>query len=161
MSEVFQAVIIKGIFIFLIFVMTIVVSSSAFFHPFSHIEVDNPNIEYIGRFDFSKEGVVRFDWSGVQIKTKFSGPYCGIKLKDGKNDYNIFIDGKLYRILKTNSDTLYTLADNLSDNVHTLLIAKRTEARNGLVSFGGLVLNSGKGLLSVSKESKRKIEFIG
>ncbi|HEX9251676.1 MAG TPA: SGNH/GDSL hydrolase family protein, partial [Ignavibacteriaceae bacterium] len=33
--------------------------------------------------------------------------------------------------------------------------------RNGLVSFGGFILNSGKSLLPVSIGRKRKIEFIG
>lgn len=125
------------------------------------IKVDNANIQYMGRFDFSRPGIVRFDWPGIQIKTNFTGTFCAIKLKDGHNDYNIFIDGKLFKVLRTNSDTVYTIAENLEDKNHSLLLTKRTEALNGIASFEGFVLNSGDSLYSSKKEWKRKIEFIG
>ncbi len=131
------------------------------YEPQTHVKVDNPNIEYIGRFDFSRPGVVRFDWPGVQIKTRFSGTYCAIKLKDGNNDYNIFIDGKLTKVLRTSSDTIYTIAEDLKDNIHSLLITKRTEALNGIASFEGFILNTGDSLYPVVDQKKRKIEFIG
>lgn len=137
------------------------VSSSKIYESQTHIKVDNPNIEYIGRFDFSRPGVIRFDWPGVQIKTRFSGTYCAIKLKDGNNDYNIFIDGQLNKVLRTSSDTIYTIAEDLKDNLHSLLITKRTEALNGIASFEGFILNAGDSLYSVVDQKKRKIEFIG
>jgi lysophospholipase L1-like esterase len=127
----------------------------------THVSLNNPNIEYIGRFDFSRPGVVRFDWPGIQIKMRFSGTYCAIKLKDGNNDYNIFIDEKLTKILRTNSDTIYTIAEDLKDNLHSLLITKRTEALNGIASFEGFILNAGDSLSPVTDQKKRKIEFIG
>ncbi|MCL4280325.1 MAG: hypothetical protein KJZ60_11720, partial [Ignavibacteriaceae bacterium] len=96
------------------------VTSCEFFEVSSHIDADDPNIEYIGRFDFSNPKSVRFDWPGVQIKTRFEGTSCSIKLKDGNNDYNIFIDGRLYKIIRTTSDTIYVLANGLTDKTHTL-----------------------------------------
>jgi len=129
--------------------------------PENHIKVNNTNIEYIGRFDFSRPGLVRFDWPGVQIKTRFRGTYCAIKLKDGNNDYNIFIDEKLHKVLRTNSDSLYTIAEGLKNSVHSLLITKRTEALNGIASFEGFILNAGDSLYPVVHQKKWKIEFIG
>jgi lysophospholipase L1-like esterase len=153
---------IKKYFFILLFIITgALISSSKFLESASYIKVDNPNIEYIGRFDFSRSGRVRFDWPGVQIKTSFSGTYCAIKLKDGKNDYNIFIDGKLNKVLRTSSDTIYKIAENLKEIKHTLLITKRTEGFNGIASFGGFILNPGDSLYPDIKEKKRKIEFIG
>ncbi len=161
-SLLFFRLVLKKCFFILSFILIGVLGlSGKMYEPENLISVDNPNIEYIGRFDFSRPGVVRFDWPGVQIKTHFSGTYCAIKLKDGNNDYNIFIDGQLSKVLRTSSDTIYTVASNLTGNKHSLLITKRTEGANGISSFGGFILNPGDSLFYVIKEKKRKIEFIG
>jgi lysophospholipase L1-like esterase len=139
----------------------ILVSSGKFYNSVHYFTADNQNIEYIGRFDFSKPGLVKFDWPGVQIKATFSGTFCAIKLKDGHNDYNIFIDGKFKEVLRTGSDTIYTIDENLKDSLHSLIITKRTEALNGLASFEGLMLNPGDSLYPVVDKKERKIEFIG
>jgi hypothetical protein len=136
-------------------------TSCEFFEGSSHIDADDENIEYIGRFDFSNPKSVRFDWPGVQIKTIFEGTSCSMKLKDSNNDYNIFIDGKFHKIIRTNSDTIYVLANELPNKVHTLLITKRTEALFGSASFEGFILDGGKDLIKPDKVKKRKIEFVG
>jgi len=154
--------IIKKYFLILLFVLAwILVSSGKIYNSSSYFTADDPNIEYIGRFDFSRPRVVRFDWPGVQIGTNFSGTFCAIKLKDGKNDYNIFIDGKLYRVLRTKADSIYTLADDLEDIKHSLLITKRTEGDHSIASFEGFILNKDDSLYSIVDKKKRKIEFIG
>lgn len=135
--------------------------SNSSFRTSAFIDVGNPNIEYIGRFDFSRPGIVRFDWPGVQIRTNFSGTFCAIRLKDGRNDYNILIDDKLHKVLRTKSDTVYTIAENLNEGKHSLLISKRTEAVNGIASFEGFIINHGDSLFSLAAKRKRKIEFIG
>ena len=150
-------------FIYLtIILVLLVLNSCEFFEGSSHIDADDPNIEYIGRFDFSNPKSVRFDWPGVQIRTKFEGTSCSIKLKDGNNDYNIFIDGSLHKIIRTTADTIYVLANGLKNKVHTLLIQKRTEALFGIATFEGLILDGGKDLArSIQIIKKRKIEFVG
>lgn len=125
------------------------------------IKPGNPLIRYIGRFDSSQADRVRFDWPGVQIQAVFSGTSCSIILEDGKNDYNVFIDKKFHKVLQTTSDTLYTLASNLHNKKHTLLITKRTEASFGIASFRGFILDPDKSLHTIVKKNKRKIEFIG
>ena len=138
------------------------ITSCEFFEGSSHIDADDPNIEYIGRFDFSNPKSVRFDWPGVQIRTKFEGTSCSIKLKDGKNDYNVFIDGRLQKILRTTSDTIYVLANGLPNKVHTLLVTKRTEALFGSAVFDGFILDGGKDLVkTIELKKKRRIEFVG
>ena len=153
----------KKIFLLLstISILTMI-TSCEFFEQSSHIDPDNPKIEYIGRFDFSNPKSIRFDWPGVQIRTRFEGTSCSIKLKDGKNDYNIFIDGRLHKIIRTTSDTVYVLANDLSNKVHTLLITKRTEALFGVASFDGFILDGGKDLVkTVEIRKKRRIELVG
>lgn len=151
------------IFSYLIIIVVFqLVTSCEFFEVSSHIDADDPNIEYIGRFDFSNPKSVRFDWPGVQIKTRFEGTSCSIKLKDGNNDYNIFIDGRLHKIIRTTSDTIYVLANGLTDKTHTLLIAKRTEALFGIATFDGFILDGGKDLVkTIELKKKRRIEFVG
>ena len=157
----FQSIIKKYFFVLLFVLVWILVLSGKIYNPSSHFTADEPNIEYIGRFDFSQPGVVRFDWPGVQIKATFSGTYCAIKLKDGHNDYNIFIDRKLKEVLRTGSDTIYTIAENLKDSLHSLIITKRTEGAYGIASFEGFILNKGDSLYPVVDKMKRKLEFIG
>lgn len=138
------------------------ITSCEFFEGSSHIDADDPNIEYIGRFDFSNPKSVRFDWPGVQIRTKFEGTSCSIKLKDGNNDYNVFIDGRLHKIIRTTVDTIYILANGLPNKIHTLLITKRTEAIFGIASFEGFILDGGKDLAkTIELKKKRRIEFVG
>ncbi len=137
------------------------ITSCEFFEGSSHIDADDPNIEYIGRLDFSNPKSVRFDWPGVQIRTRFEGTSCSIKLKDGNNDYNIFIDGKLHNIIRTSADTIYVLANGLKKKTHTLLITKRTEALFGVGTFEGFILDGGKDLVKSNEKKKRKIEFVG
>ena len=136
-------------------------TSCEFFEGSSHIDADNEYVEYIGRFDFSNPKSVRFDWPGVQISARFEGTSCSIKLKDGNNDYNIFIDGRLHKIIRTNADTIYVIANGLQNKVHTLLIAKRTEGLFGSARFEGLILDGGKELVNPDRNNKRKIEFVG
>jgi len=138
------------------------ITSCEFFEGSSHIDADDPSIEYIGRFDFSNPKSVRFDWPGVQIRTKFEGTSCSMSLKDGNNDYNVFIDGRLHKIIRTTSDTVYVLANGLENKTHTLLITKRTEALFGIAAFEGFILDGGKDLVkSIKILKKRKIEFVG
>jgi len=150
------------ILISILMVITLI-SSCEFFEGSSHIDPDDTSIEYIGRFDFSNPKSVRFDWPGVQIRTHFEGTSCSIKLKDGKNDYNVFIDGRFHKIIRTTADTIYVLANGLPNKVHTLLITKRTEALFGIAAFEGFILDGGKDLIKTIDilKRKRKIEFVG
>jgi len=150
------------IFFYLIILLVFqLITSCEFFEGASHIDAENENIEYIGRFDFSNPKSVKFDWSGIQIRTRFEGTSCSMKLKDGNNDYNIFIDGRLHKIIRTTTDTIYVLANGLSNKVHSLLITKRTEALFGAATFEGFILDGGKELVNADDESIRKIEFVG
>ena len=151
---------IHNLFIALLLVLFLL-TSCEFFEGSSHIDADDENIEYIGRFDFSNPKSVRFDWPGVQIRVRFEGTSCSMKLKDGNNDYNVFIDGRLHKIFSTTTDTIYVLANGLSNKVHSLLVSKRTEALFGLASFEGFILDAGKELAEPDEEYKRKIEFVG
>ena len=59
-----------------------------------YINADDPNIQYVGRFDFSNPQQVSFDWPGVYIHAKFEGTSCSIRLNDHKNEYAVIVDSR-------------------------------------------------------------------
>ena len=77
---------------------------------------DNKQIRYTGRVAVSKEAAL-YDWANTQIEFKTTAPQVELLIKDGKNDYNLFIDGKFERIISTvDGNTVYPL--DLADGAH-------------------------------------------
>lgn len=124
----------------------------------------HPFINYTGRIEYTNSKLPRFWQPGVYLTTRFSGPDCAIILNDeelwGKNHnyIEVVVDGEAKRLqTKSKRDTIL-IAENLSDNVHTLVICKNTEANIGYLEFVGIIC---KQLLESDPKPKRKIEFIG
>ena len=126
------------------------------------INSDNPNIQYIGRFDFSNPLNVTFEWPGIYIHAKFEGTSCAVRLNDIKNEYAVIIDNHAPRILTTDSSGIFKVAAGLADSLeHSITIIKRTESFAGKGQFLGFVLDKGRGLLPAEKRPDKRIEFIG
>jgi len=126
------------------------------------IDADNPNIQYVGRFNFSNPKKVTFDWPGVIISAKFIGTSLSVKLEDGKNEYAVIIDNHAPRILSTDTAKIYKVISGLADSIpHTVIIQKRTEELVGKGMFSGFILDRGCDLLPLEKRPERRIEFIG
>jgi len=127
------------------------------------IDADDPNIQYVGRFDFSNPKKVIFDWAGVSIRARFEGTSCSLRLADHGNEYAVIIDDRAPQLLTTDStQALCTAASGLSDSVpHTIIIQKRTEPLVGKAEFMGFVLDKGRKLLLTDRRPDRRIEFIG
>jgi lysophospholipase L1-like esterase len=128
-------------------------------------DASHPDIQYTGRIDFSDPKKPRFWQPGVYITAKFSGAFCSVLLEDevsgGKshNYVTIVIDGgKPQRMKLKNKSNTINLRENLTDDVHTLVITKDTEAGVGFLEFKGLICKS---LLPLSGKPRRKLEFIG
>ncbi len=150
------------------FFMMFQVSSCSFFvtkHEIKKtgiIDADNPNIQYVGRFDFSNPKKVIFDWAGVRIYAKFQGTSCSVRLRDTTDEYAIIIDNHAPRILTTGSSDVNKVASFLSDTIaHTIMIQKRTEPLVGKGMFMGFILDTGATLLPIDNRFDRRIEFIG
>ncbi len=126
------------------------------------IKPTHPWIYYLGRHQVTQEKNILYDWPGFTIKAKFKGTSISMILIDSDNIYNVFIDGELHKVLYPNvMDSVYKLASNLADAVHTIEITKRTEAFFGMAEFRGFILDKGKSLVQNKFEKERKIAFVG
>jgi lysophospholipase L1-like esterase len=125
------------------------------------VTADDPHIQYSGRVDFSDPRKPRFSWPGVSITAVFDGQKCDIRLLDGESDYNVFLDGKLHAVLRTDpSQNLYPL-EKLDKGTHTLMITRRNDGNYGIGVFEGLVLEKGESLRPPPATLRRRIEVIG
>lgn len=144
--------------------------SMAGFSQSNLIKASDPNIQYTGRVDQSATNQYTFSYSGISISAKFQGTSISAVIEDfahlgglpaEKNYFNVFIDGERVQVLEVNrTDTLYSLATGLTDEVHTIEITKRTEASVGISSFKGFVIE-GNELLAPDPKPLYRIEFIG
>ncbi|HZS53351.1 MAG TPA: polysaccharide deacetylase family protein, partial [Bryobacteraceae bacterium] len=130
----------------------------------TNIGADDPNIQYVGRFDRTTPTAPGFDWSLSTIRAKFQGTSCSVKLDGNRKFFDVFIDGvKTTTPIISVSSGLETfqVATGLSNTVHSVSICRRTEGANGKNTFQGFVLDSGKALVSPDPGPIRKIAFIG
>ncbi len=158
----------RSIFSFVLLFLLLQINSCSFFitkpelMPSGIIDADDPNIQFVGRFDFSNPKKVVYDWAGVYICAKFEGTSLSVRLHDHKNEYAFIIDNYAPRILAPDTSDFFQIASGLNDSIpHTILIQKRTEALVGKGMFMGFVLDHGKKLLIPDKRPDRRIEFIG
>ena len=132
------------------------------------IAPDDVNIQYTGRIDFAEPLAPILGWPGGHITVNFEGTsvkatmenltdgsgviYFNAIIDDGDPILLDFPDGEL---------TTQTIATGLSNEVHELLLFKRTEHYDGTIAFRGLELDDGKGLLAPPERPGLKIEFYG
>jgi len=117
---------------------------------------------FYGRFDFSDKNQAKFDWPGCAIEFSFIGSGFKILIDDGLNDFNIIIDKKLHKIIKTKPGIIeYIAANNLRKTKHNILIFKKTESFEKPSIFKGIILNPDSKIVSPPQRPKYKIEFIG
>jgi lysophospholipase L1-like esterase len=120
-----------------------------------------PAISTTGRTLTTPEGYVQFDWPGVSIETQFTGTSLGLRMDDSKASfYNVFIDDSPVQIVEVRSDTTLILAAGLKNDLHHLLITKRTEGSQGTATFKGLLIDE-DAELTPPEPKGRKIEYIG
>ncbi len=126
------------------------------------IPPDDPNIRYIGRFDFGDPQRPSFDWPATTIEAAFTGPSLTLLLTDNGNLYNVYIDGQASVLQTRSGQQSYPLAQGLGSGNHTLRLVKRTEPFEGSIStFLGFELETGHGLTPLPPAPQRHIEIIG
>jgi lysophospholipase L1-like esterase len=116
---------------------------------------------FIGRFDRTDATKPAFAWSGSAIALRFKGTAIGVTLTDaGSNVFEVVLDQQ-HTVLSLQSGTKkYSLASNLSDAVHDVLLYRRSEAFFGETTFEGFDLDASAYLPGPGAPSKR-LEVIG
>ena len=137
------------------------------------IQINSKNVRTLGR-TYENNELLFFNWSASGFELKFHGSSIKAQFYTNK-DYSpnehtflyVFVDGdedpssaKLIELDKEMD--WYTLADNLSDDVHTIKVVKRTEAifSQSAVKMLEISGDSPK-LLAPPKEKKRKLLVLG
>jgi hypothetical protein len=129
------------------------------------VPANDPNIQYMGRVDFSDPAAPVFGWAATTITVRFQGTSLRGIFRDstGRDYLQVMIDGVMSPTIiqpSRTAATTYTLASGLSDADHTAVIIKRTEFW-GVVTFKGFLLDDKKELLSPPARPLRRIEFYG
>ena len=128
----------------------------------THIPPDHPFIRYTGRVDKTNPLLVRFDWPGITIETRFEGTSCAIGLENSTDAYNVFIDGHFACFFETATEMQhYELISGLPDTIHHLLITKRFETDRSITACSGFFLDDNKKLHSPPPPPPYRIEYIG
>jgi len=122
-------------------------------------------IKVMGRYEITENKSVKFGSSGVTFFIRFKGTELKAVLKDEfkyGNSYNYFlvlIDGKIVKKFRTvPAQVIYSLAENLSDKIHSAQLIKLTEGQNG---WNELVQVECGDLQDAVELPTQKIEFIG
>lgn len=125
---------------------------------------DNSNIRYCGRIDFENPLKPKLISSGSYFTFSFTGTSCTISFENqyedtGYNYISVECDGKyLGRIKIVKGQQKYVVATGLTNESHTLLICKATEAICGYIELINIECNS---IAASSVFPKHRIEFIG
>ncbi|MDB5256711.1 MAG: hypothetical protein JWM14_1406 [Chitinophagaceae bacterium] len=129
---------------------------------------DAPEIVYAGRIDFTNPVRPSFCYSGVSIKTIFTGTELHMLLEDfatgderTTNYFTVLVDEKVVQTLQTTTGKQsYLLASGLVNQRHSIELFKRTECLVGSCAFLGFKAPHGT-ILEKPVEKKYRIEFIG
>ncbi len=153
----------KQYFWCLLIAVSQLIGSTVMTYPKIVIPANNPNIQYFGRWDMNDSLHPRYSWPGVYIYAEFSGTTIGVRLMDGTNYFNVYIDGKLHSVFHgtMSGEANYILAENLQNTRHTFLFSRRNITFEKPYTFSGIILDSNATLLSPPPKPSRKIEFIG
>lgn len=127
------------------------------FYPANHEYFD-----YMGRVDLSDSGYVRYDWSGVRVRFRFTGRELNLHFSGGERNYfDLVVDGKHLGVFHAPKDTVLEINGLKGQGPHRVEFIKRTEGEMGEVRFSGVKLSSKGQLLPWLEVSERRIEFIG
>ncbi|MCW8133654.1 MAG: GDSL family lipase [Planctomycetota bacterium] len=126
------------------------------------VAAGDPNIQYMGRWDFKDRNAPRCNWPGCTVKAKFTGKAINAKITfNGGDHFEVVVDGKTLPVIKPQKGAaVVSLASGLSDGEHVLELCKRTETYVGKPQFHGFQLEAGKRLLPLPAPT-RGIEIVG
>ncbi|WP_257462888.1 SGNH/GDSL hydrolase family protein [Archangium lipolyticum] len=138
------------------------------FEPWFDYAPDDPNLQFIGRMDFSTPDGPTYAHPGVTIRFRCNCTGVDVAFADKgtggeehTNWVNIIVDGetKAKVELKQGGAQFYKGARNLESGEHVIEIVKRTESYAGDMQFTGLSLQGI--ILEPPPQKSKRLEIIG
>lgn len=118
----------------------------------------------VGRFEEGDGSGPLLGWGGSQIIARFEGTGLSATLDDwsGASHYDVIVDGALQPtpLVLTQGEATYTIVSGLSAGLHTVVLARRTEAMVSTTRLGEFIVAGGQ-LATPPPALTRRIEFIG
>ena len=145
------------------FLFLLAVGCSPVLFAMTFIPANSPSIQYFGRWDMTDSLHPRYSWPGVYICAEFTGTRIGIRIADGTDYFNVYIDGKLRSVFHgtERGEADYILADSLENTRHSFRLSRRNITFEPPYAFSGIIVDDGARLLPPPPEPARKIEFVG
>ncbi len=125
----------------------------------------NEKLQYSGRMDFEYEGGPLWVYPCSYVKLRFTGKSIKAVITNERgywqSEMGWILDGQEGRaVLQDEGTTIFTIAENLSDEVHELCLYKRMDACHRAV-FHGFVVDETFILLEPEARPKRRMEVYG
>ncbi len=130
----------------------------------SVFKADNSAFYYMGRIDFSEKTAPMLIYAGSNVRCRFKGTYLNVTLDNipmgEKYFLGAIIDGVQYKIELSEGvgEKTYKIAENLGDEVHTLILFKRQAAAH---YFRFISAETDGELLPIEDKFDLKLEFYG
>ncbi|WP_426330175.1 RICIN domain-containing protein [Pedobacter sp. R-06] len=120
--------------------------------------IDDPNIQYFGRWDFSNATQYVSNWGGAYLRVKFTGTTVKIKV-GAATHYYAKIDNGPWVSYPNATGTVNLTPSALASGTHTVTVAQGKDY-NYFFNFQGFILDTGA-TTSTPDVSTDIIEYIG
>lgn len=126
---------------------------------------DNENLQYCGRIDFDNEKEPILIYPCSYVAFRFTGTTCKVILENKQiywtNYLGFILDGKQEKLeLPKEGKVCLTLAEELEDKEHSLLLFKRMDNCHTIKLYG-FILDKAAKILKAEDKPKRRIEVYG
>lgn len=130
-----------------------------------YIEPLHPCLQYMGRIDFAKEGGPEWVFPCTNVKFRFYGTDCRVRLTNHHqywdNYMGYLLDGVEHSFkLPESGSKVFVLAEGLEAAEHEILLFKRQDSCH-TVQIQGFYFNEGAKLLGCPPLPERRIEVYG
>ena len=128
------------------------------------ISADSDSVSYMGRVDFSDKKAPKIIYAGSNITLNFQGTSVGAVVRNHRmyaiNELGALVDGKEVRIAipEQDNEAFITIAENLEDTGHEVILFKRQDATH-YFDFMGFAIDGE--VLPKCKKPARRIECYG